>query len=1203
MASVTFQINGNEITADPAKTILQVAQENGVDIPTLCHDPRLPPYGSCLVCVVEVRNTGRLLMSCATPVAQGMDIWTESAPAVKARKAALDMLLSNHYADCRGPCFLKCPANVDVQGYLAFAQAGMYKEALDLIRETNPMPLSCGRVCVRYCEANCRRKDVDSPGAINFMKRYVADLEYDHLPKPVPVPIEGKRVAVLGGGPAGLTCAYFLRQKGHAVTLFDKQPKLGGMLRYGIPEYRLPQAVLDKEIDHLLAHGIETRTGVRLGTDITLDGLKAEGYDAIYLALGSWVAKGMGIENENHPNILPGIVFLEQVKRNGPPAMSGTVAIVGGGNTAVDAARTALRCGADRVALLYRRTRTEMPADDIEVEDAIEEGVEFHYLTAPSKAVIEAGKLMGLECFLMELGEPDASGRRRPEKVKGSEFLFKADWIISAIGQEQDLKGLENKTLGPIKLTKWNSIEADTRTFQTSIPGIFAGGDAMSGPAAAIDAIGAGRKAAWVMDRWLETGQIEPFDEGFFSRRESLAAPDEAFFTTFEKTERCEMPKVDQAARAQNWDEVDLGVTEAQVKEETSRCLSCGCTAVYDCDLKVLSGAYDAQQERFKGRIKKHKPDNRHPYIVLDSNKCILCGRCVRYCGELIGVHALGFINRGYDTVVKPTLDKPLAQTTCIACGNCIEVCPTGAITFKTTLDKPGPYRTVPHRSACSFCGVGCELDIHHSGRNYFFVTAKPMDAYTPGELCARGRFGTYYVGSPERLHASVIKGIGQVGMRDAAMALVSGLKSYKSSEILFLATPRISNEDAYLFASLAQNIGTRFVFATEDLRRKNLPDVSQAVGHNGSTLKQDAVLSADVIITVGRDVLADTPVFAFKIQRAVKNGAQLVHVGPAHKAWKRLVTHHLESRPGEEARILSALCGALMRSGAHLGEHVSNGKDFLAHSFAPASPEIEAAATLFQGAKTVVVVNPDAHLGSDNAELKWAADLALLVDGTGDPTGSGLLVVRNESNAQGFQDIVYGGGFASDSDLVQAQTALKAGRIKAIVTLGTDPDALHDFAPELAQAEFVTAIDIFATAVTAMANVTIPFCPIQEEDGSQVSFDGRITAFQRAFKPLSGFTNLDFLAEALVQAGGEKQDLDSVRAAIAKALPRYSALLESKPNAYLLDPNEDPSRDPKPARAFFMAPLPTSLNIIPYTSATTYSRTWEPKVLAGVTP
>ncbi len=905
---VTFTLNGKPLQAEEGQTILQAARARGVEIPTLCYDPRLPPYGSCLVCVVEVRSAGRLLMSCTTPVSEGMDVWTESEAARHARKTALEMLLSNHYADCRGPCFLQCPANVDVQGYLAFAHAGMYQEALELIRETNPLPLSCGRVCVRYCEANCRRKDVDSPAAINFMKRYVADLGYDQLPKPEPVPLTGKRVAVIGGGPAGLTAAYYLRQQGHAVTIYDMQPKLGGMLRYGIPEYRLPQDVLDKEVGQLLSVGVDARTEVKLGRDFTLDQLKAEGADAIFLALGSWVAKGMGIEGEDHPNILPGIVFLEGVKREGPPELKGAVAIVGGGNTAIDAARTALRCGADQVAILYRRTRSEMPADDLEVEDAIEEGVALEFLVAPKRAVIEDGQLRGLECLRMELGAPDASGRRRPVEVAGSEFLFPADWIVSAIGQEQDLSGLANATLGEIRLTKWRSIEADPETFQTSVSGIFAGGDAMTGPAAAIDAIAAGRKAALVMDRFLKTGTVEKFQPAFASRKTSLSPLDPAFFEQFEQVARTTMPKLDDHARRSSWMEVDTGVDAPAVHCETGRCLSCGCTSIFDCDLQVLSTNYDAQQERYRGKVRRHKVDDRHPDIVLDSNKCILCGRCVRYCGELIGVHALGFQNRGFETVVKPTLDRALQDTTCIACGNCIEVCPTGAITFKASLEKPGPFRTSAYRSVCSFCGVGCELDVNHCGRDHFFITAKPEDAFTEGELCQRGRFGTKVLGDRNRLHTCLLGGQ-PVSMEAAAARLQQAL----TADTLFLASGAVSTESAKALAALAESCGSRHLYTTADW----------ASGHIAPVLPAEASLAdlerAGALVLLDPGSLEAYPVLGFRIRRAVQRGLQLLLVGEPRSEAARLASAVFPTLEAIDRPLRHPLL--VLANGAHPGE------------------------------------------------------------------------------------------------------------------------------------------------------------------------------------------------------------------------------------------------------------------------------------------
>lgn len=1206
MPSVTVKINGREFAADSSQTILQVARANGIQIPTLCYDPRLSPYASCLVCVVEVRSANRLLMSCTTPVTEGMDIWTESEPAVRARRSALEMLLSNHYADCRGPCFLQCPANVDVQGYLAFANAGMYREALELIRETNPMPLACGRVCVRYCEASCRRNEVDSPAAINFMKRYVADLEYDNLPKPTPVPTTGKKVAVIGGGPAGLTCGYFLATKGHTVTIFDKQPKLGGMLRYGIPEYRLPEAVLDKEVNYLLSHGIEAKTGVRLGQDVGLDDLKRHGFDAIYVALGSWIAKEMGIEDETHPHILSGIGFLEGVKRNGPPTLHGTVAVVGGGNTAIDASRTALRCGAAKVAILYRRTETEMPADEVEVKDARDEGVAIQFLVAPKRAVVEGGRLVGLECFRMELGAPDASGRRRPVPVKGSEFVFACDWAISAIGQEPDLQGLGNATLGSIAITKWKTIQADPETFQTTVPGVFAGGDAMTGPQAAIDAIGGARKAAWVIDRYLATGKVEKFQAEFTSKRTALAPLDAAFFAEFEKSARETMPKLDGEARTRHWDEVDLGVSVDQVRHETSRCLSCGCASVFDCDLKVLSGNYDAKQEHYVGRLKKHKVDDRHPYVLLDSNKCILCGRCVRYCGELIGVHALGFINRGYETVVKPALDKPLRDTTCIACGNCIEVCPTGAITFKANLDKPGPFRTLPGRSVCSFCGVGCEIDVNQTGRGYFFVTAKPADQYTEGELCAKGRFGTAYVGSRERLYTCALKDRGPVAMPEAAAALHAGLarvrEAHGSDAILFLVSPRVSTEVAWLFASVAKQYGTRFVFPAEDLRRTALPDARGLSGHNISTVRQDDVLGADVVVTIGEDVCTYNPVFGWKIRRAPQRGATWIHVGPLPAAWNRLVTLHLDCPAGGEAATLSALCGIITAKGlhdAHTVAGVANAQAFLSHAFCASPRDAAEAAHLIADPtrKVVLVVNQDAAVGSDHADLGWAADLALLTGRTGGAKG-GLLIVKNDANGQGVQDVIYDGGFAAASDLVRAKTQLAAGGIKAVVLLGVDPAGLAGAEADLAQAEFTAALDLFPTPATERADVVVPLTPLQEEDGSAVSFDGRITAFRRVFKPLAGFGTVEFLAEVLAHGGGVRDDLSSVRRAIAAALPLYRSLTSGTSPVYLCDE----AAELPGMRTFAMPAIPSSQGTRAYQSATTFSRVAEAALRASLT-
>ncbi len=478
-------------------------------------------------------------------------------------------------------CSSGCPDNIDIPRYMEKIREGKIEEAGRIILENNPMPAVTGRVCPHFCEQGCNRTDQDSAVSIRAVERRVGDyvLENAKAYKKAPVKDNGKKVAIIGGGPAGLSCAYFLRLQGFGVVIYDKQPKLGGMLRYGIPDFRLSQGVLDKEIEFLLSHGMVAKTGQRLGKDFTLDGLKKEGFDAIFLAMGSWVAKGMGIENETHTNIVPGISFLEGVKWNGPPVLKGVVAVVGGGNTAIDAARTASRCGAQKVVLLYRRTRAEMPAEDEEIEDAIKEGIELQFLVAPKKAVLDGKNLVGLECARMKLGDADASGRPRPVEIKGSEFIFKADWVISAIGQDQNLLGLENKSYGAIKLTKGNGIVADEETFQTSVTGVFAGGDVVTGPATAVEALAAGRKSARTIAAYL-TGK-KPESSGVGVAKETLRGINNDALKTSERASVVEVAPGNRSMECEDY----VTLEDGKVSMEAHRCLDCSCVAVNASDI------------------------------------------------------------------------------------------------------------------------------------------------------------------------------------------------------------------------------------------------------------------------------------------------------------------------------------------------------------------------------------------------------------------------------------------------------------------------------------------------------------------------------------------------------------------------------------------------------------------------------------------
>ena len=441
-------IDGVGIKATPGMTIVEAAETVGIEIPTLCHDKRIEEYGACGICVVEVEGVPKLLRACSTKIFDGMIVNTKSERVVKSRKFALDMLLSNHTGDCKAPCSLACPAGTDCQGYVGLIANGEYEEALKLIKKKVPLPAAIGRVCPHPCQTACRRGLVEDPIQIAYLKSFVADIDIasENTYLPDLAPLNGKTVSVIGGGPGGLTAAYFLRIKGYSVKIYDKMPKMGGMLRYGIPQYRLPKELLDKEIKLIEDLGVEMINNKTLGVDFTIESLKAES-DAVVVAVGAWKSSPMRVEGENLDGVYGGIDFLRSVIEGNPFELGKKVAVCGGGNTAMDACRTAVRLGADEVYVVYRRTRDEMPAEKLEIDEAEEEGVIYKFLTNPAEIIGADGKVSAVKLQVMELGEPDASGRRSPVPVEGKFEILQVDSVIMAIGQQTDVNGLDGLEL------------------------------------------------------------------------------------------------------------------------------------------------------------------------------------------------------------------------------------------------------------------------------------------------------------------------------------------------------------------------------------------------------------------------------------------------------------------------------------------------------------------------------------------------------------------------------------------------------------------------------------------------------------------------------------------------------------------------------------------------------------------------------------
>ena len=679
---VNLTINGKAVQAPEGSTILEAARLADIYIPTLCYDEAVEVYGACGLCVVEAQGIPKLLRSCSAKVSEGMVVNTESERVVQSRKIAMELLMSAHDGDCVAPCQLNCPAKTDCQGYVGLIANGEYDAAIKLIKNKIPLPASIGRVCPHPCEKACRRKNVEEPINIAQLKAFAADMDLksdSYVPECKPA--SGKTVAVIGGGPAGLTAAYYLTIMGHSVTVYDMMDKMGGMLRYGIPQYRLPKEVLDKEIAIIEKAGVKLVNNVKLGRDFTIKSLKEQN-DAVIVAVGAWKSSSMRTPGEDLEGVYGGIDFLRAVIKGNAPEIGEKVAICGGGNTAMDACRTAVRLGAKEVYVIYRRTRNEMPADKLEIDEAEEEGVTYKFLTNPLSFNGENGKLKSVTLQLMELGEPDASGRRKPVPIEGKTEEIELDSVILAIGQK-----LVAEDVSELTLNNRGNIEADPDFFTTDIEGVFAIGDATNrGASIAIEAIGEADRCARAVDAFLNGKALD-------TRVPYISKRDESTIDYSDREQKSRLnPKVlAPEVRNKNFDEVSLGFTEEEAQEEAKRCLECGCREYFKCKLLKVAQRYDIMPERFKGVMPQKYTHDENAFIERNTAKCILCGLCVRSCREVMNLSSIGLLGRGFTTDVSPALSLPLDRTNCNNCGLCVQLCPTGSLTEKFALDKQVP--------------------------------------------------------------------------------------------------------------------------------------------------------------------------------------------------------------------------------------------------------------------------------------------------------------------------------------------------------------------------------------------------------------------------------------------------------------------------------------------------------------------------------
>ncbi len=669
---VSLTIDGVAVKVPAGSTILEAAEAAGIEIPSLCFRQELGPYGACGVCVVEVEKCPKMLRACASKVSEGMVVHTRSEKALKVRKLALDLLMGDHDGDCQGPCKLNCPAHTDCQRYVKEIAEGRYADAVATVMETFPIPASIGRVCPHPCEGACRRRLVEAPISIAQLKYFAADqVRAAGNAHPVKVaPPTGKKVGIVGGGPAGLTAAFKLAQRGHDVTVYDQMPEMGGMLRYGIPAYRLPKDVLKAETDAIAALGVTFVNGFKIGRDAEFSKLRTW-FDAVLVANGAWRSTSMRVKGEDLEGVWGGIDFLRDVATGGCPAIGERVAIVGGGNTAMDACRTAVRLGARDVYVVYRRTRAEMPAEDIEIAEAEEEGVSFRFLRAPDEILGVDGHVAGMRLQVMELGEPDERGRRKPVPVPGQFEEIPLDSVIAAIGQRNDPEGFSD-----LPQTPKGTIAADEATFATSIPGVFACGDTVNkGAGIAIGAIGQANEAALAINAYLYGVEYRPVKPIVSERHVT-----EKDYEDRPRIARAAMPQRPPEVRRNDFDEVNLGLPPETAQAEAKRCLECGCHDYADCRLIRYANECRADCNRFRGDFHTGFTEQRLVAIERNQRKCILCNLCVRTCEQEAKKGLLGLVGRGFKTVIRPEFDSPDAIAGCRDCHLCVDACPTGAL-------------------------------------------------------------------------------------------------------------------------------------------------------------------------------------------------------------------------------------------------------------------------------------------------------------------------------------------------------------------------------------------------------------------------------------------------------------------------------------------------------------------------------------------
>ncbi|UPR57096.1 formate dehydrogenase subunit alpha [Vibrio sp. ED004] len=1061
---IQIVIDGKFRIVEQGQAVLEAAKICGLEIPSLCGLNKTADKVPCDLCVVEVDGMG-VTRSCELEVANGLNITTQSKQLTTHRQDALNRIMADHYADCEAPCQTACPTGVDIQSYLHHIAQNDHTKAIEVIKKTLPMPLSIGRVCPAFCETECRRNLVDDSIAIRQLKRHAADadLATQESYMPAKKPNKGKSIAIVGSGPGGLTAGYYLSNEGYDVSVYESMPKAGGWLRYGIPEYRLPKSILDKEIELMCRNGMAVECDKKLGVDFTLSDLSRD-FDAVCLAVGASQAVEMNYPGSDLGGCYLGVDYLKDYVTDKHFTTGKKVAVIGGGNTAIDCARTAVRDGAD-TTLIYRRTRDEMPAEDYEIEEAEHEGVKFHFLTNPAENIAdENGHVSEIRLERMALGPADASGRRSP-KPTGEFFVEAFDTVIAAVSQKPDLSFMDNEEID-IPLTRWNTADADPQTMHTGTGNIFSIGDFRRGPATAVEAVGDGRIAAQAIDRFFN-GDMENIPAKPFNSRKhkQLKAVDPEQYKSIQRMARKIMPELTPEQREQSFEEVETGFDNADAIAEAARCLECGCQANTDCDLRDYSTEYKATQTHPEYKIdvasneswqairaeeskagstrQKFAVDDSSEFIIFDANRCISCGQCIQACREQNVHGVLSFMNQSDGKPASRPECRPnfgadktlMGDSNCVQCGSCIQACPTGAMVDARDRKQGDTDILKKVDTICTYCGVGCKLTMHvDEAKNKIRYIEGGDSPVNEGMLCVKGRFGFDFVGSDARLTTPLIRKDGwlQPASWEEAITLIADKftaikQGFGSNALAGFSSAKTTNEDNYVFQKfIRRELGTNNVDHCARLcHASTVTGLEASLGSGAMTNDIPSIKHSDVIFIIGSDTTSAHPIIGSHIKQAVRhNGARLIVADPKRIDIADHAELYLAHRPGTDVMLINGVMQQIIKHGWYDQDYIDDRVDgfdtLLQEVMSPSysldkvelvtgvkAEDIFAMARLIGTAERTAVyysMGITQHTtGHDN--VRSIANLQLLCGNIG-IEGGGINPLRGQSNVQGACDM-----------------------------------------------------------------------------------------------------------------------------------------------------------------------------------------------------